>query len=427
MHRTSNGESGVQQSIESEQRLTSPDGGPSPRLPLLIAALSTLAPFFIDTYLPSFGELGARLHASPLQVQQTLTAYLVPFAAMNLWHGALSDAMGRRRVVIGSLVVLLIASVGAALATSIEALMGFRVIQGAASGVGLVVGRAMVRDVYEGAQAQRVMAQVSALFAIAPAVAPVIGGWLHELFGWRSVFGFLAILSTLLLVWSHLGLPETLPAAQRHPLHLGRLLRSYLETMTDGAFLAAAGAATFNFLGVFLYISSAPRFLLEHLQLRETQFLWLFGPMTAGMMLGAAASGHLAGRLSPMRTLGAGYLLMLGAAAANGLFHALHGAAVPWSVLPIAVYSFGMALSMPTLTLLSLDLHPTRKGLASSCQAFLLTTGNAVTAGVLAPLLNTTPLRLAIGQLSLALVGLGFLGIFLHLSRRPTSRHPATV
>ncbi|HET7776520.1 MAG TPA: Bcr/CflA family efflux MFS transporter, partial [Azospira sp.] len=193
-------------------------------LAILLAALSALGPFSIDTYLPAFPEMGRSLAATPLQVQQTLTAYLLPFAVMTLWHGALSDALGRRRVILGALVLFGLASLGCALAQSIEQLWLFRALQGITAGAGIVVGRAVVRDVFQGAEAQKLMAHVAIMFALAPAIAPIIGGWLHVFFGWRSIFAFL-VLSTLVLTlacWR--WLPETLAPEDRQPLHPRYLL-----------------------------------------------------------------------------------------------------------------------------------------------------------------------------------------------------------
>jgi DHA1 family bicyclomycin/chloramphenicol resistance-like MFS transporter len=210
------------------------------------------------------------LGASALQIQQSLTAYLVPFALMSLWHGSISDALGRRRVVLVALVVLALTSIGCALAPNIEILWFFRALQGIAAGAGLVVGRAVVRDVYEGHAAQRVMANVTMIFTIAPAIAPVLGGWLHEWSGWRSVFFFLAFFASGLWIWCALGLPETLHPERRHPLHPRFLLESYVRTLTSGRFLAVTVGASLNFAALFLYVSSAPVFLLRHLHLRET-------------------------------------------------------------------------------------------------------------------------------------------------------------
>ena len=375
-------------------------------LPLLIAALSMIGPFAIDTYLPSFREMETSLGASSLQIQQSLTAYLVPFAFMSLWHGSISDALGRRRVVLVALVVLAITSIGCALSPSIHVLWFFRALQGIASGAGLVVGRAVVRDVYEGHATQRVMANVTMIFTIAPAIAPVLGGWLHEWFGWRSVFYFLAVFSIGLWIWCAVGLPETLHQERRHPLHPRFLLKSYVRTLTSGLFLAAAFAAALNFTAIFLYIASAPVFLMRHLHLGETQFFWLFGPVTTGMMLGAGLSGRLAGHVSPRRTVMLGYVGMILAVFVNVGFHTFQRAQLPWSVAPLFLYAFGMALAMPSLVLFGLDIFPAQKGLASSCQTFLMSTINALTAGLLSPLANASPLRLALTSAALTAGGL---------------------
>jgi len=374
-------------------------------LPLLIAAISTMGPFAIDTYLPSFLDMEHALGATPLQVQQSLTAFLIPFAVMTLWHGALSDALGRKRVIVGALAIVAVASVGCALARNIETLWFFRGLQGLFAGV-FVVGRAVVRDVYEGADAQRVIAQVSMLFAMAPAAAPVLGGQLSAWFGWRSIFWFLALFAALTSLWSALCLPETLPPERRHPLHAGLLLRAYRRTFSHRGFLLCALAVAFNFMAIFIYVAGAPAFLLRHLHVRETEFLWLFGPVTAGMALGSALAGKLAGKLDWKHTLGWSYAAMIVASVANVVLHSTRGALLPWSVVPLFVYAVGMSLSMPTLTLIGLDFFPEHRGLASSCQAFLLTGGNALTAGLLVPMVSVSPALMAGSAAALMFTGL---------------------
>ena len=369
-----------------------------------------MGPFCIDTYLPSFHEMEISLGATPLEVQQSLTAFLIPFAFMTLWHGALSDSLGRRRVVIVALFVVAAASIGCALAPNIQVFWFFRVVQGLAAGV-FVVGRAVVRDVFEGAAAQRVIAQVAMLFTIAPAIAPVLGGQLHEWFGWRSVFIFLAGFAALIATWSAMCLPETLPPERRQPLEAGRLMRSYRETLTHSGFVFSSLAGAFNFTALFVYIAGAPAFLLRHLHVRETQFFWLFGPVTAGMMLGSALSGRLAGRLDTRHTLGWSYTAMFIAALANVGLHAGHEASLPWSVLPLFIYAVGMSLSLPTLTLIGLDFFPLHRGLASSCQAFLLTAANAIVAGAVVPFVSHSPLWLAVTSAGLMAIGLACTGL----------------
>ncbi len=387
-------------------------------LPWLIAALSMIGPFAIDTYLPSFRAMETSLGATTLEVQQSLTAYLLPFALMSLWHGSISDALGRRRVVLLSLAVLALTSIGCALAPNIEVLWFFRALQGIASGAGMVVGRAIIRDVYAGPAAQRVMANVTVIFTIAPAIAPILGGWLQEWFGWRSVFYFLALFAVAVWFWSAAQLPETLHPDERQPLHPRFLFRSYLRTLTNAPFLALAIAVAFNFSAVFLYITSAPVFLLQHLGLRETEFYWLFVPIPAGMMLGALLSGRFAGRLSAARAVTLGYVGMVGASALNVGFHLVQPAQLPWSVAPLFLYTIGMALAMPSLVLFGLDIFPEHKGLAASCQAFLMTLLNTATAGLLSPLASATPLRLAV--VSAALTGMGLLCAAFFLRRSGT-------
>src|SRR3954471_20623914 len=147
-------------------------------LALLLAALAMLGPFSVDTYLPAFPNIQATLHATPLEVQQTLTAYMFAFAFMMLWHGALSDAFGRRNIILGSLAVFAVASLGCAASHSVEYLWAFRMLQGISAGAGIVIGRAIIRDLYAGAPAERLLSLVTMIFSIAPAVAPVIGGWI---------------------------------------------------------------------------------------------------------------------------------------------------------------------------------------------------------------------------------------------------------
>ena len=384
---------------------------------LLLAALSALGPFSIDAYLPSFPEIAASLDASPLDVQQTLTAYLIPFAAMALWHGAISDALGRRRVILWALALFALASAGCAFATKIEHLWLLRAAQGVSAGAGIVIGRAIVRDLYDGAAAQRLMSHVAITFALAPAIAPVIGGWLHSWFGWRAVFVFLTLLTLALWLVSWRWLPETLPAEKRRSLHPAYLGRTYWKVLTRPSFLAATAALALNFCGFFIYVLSAPVFLLTHLGVSEREFLWLFGPAMAGLMLGSWLSGRLAGKLTPLQCIARGYAVMAAAALFNlTLSHALPPG-VPWSVAPLFVYTAGMALAMSALTLLALDPFANERGLAASCQTFLQSATNGLVAGLVAPLLWASTTTLAWGMAGFALLGAGASALYLR-SRR---------
>ena len=371
----------------------------------LLAGISALGPFAIDTYLPSFHDIGQSLRATPLEVQQTLTAYLIPFSIMSMWHGAISDAFGRRRVLLITLALFGLAQFGCVFATRIEHLWLLRALQGVLAGSGIVISRAIVRDLFDGPAAQRLMSHITMMFALAPAIAPVIGGRLQSWFGWQSVFAFQALMTLVLWLVCWRALPETLPREQRQPLHAGYLARTYWKVLTSPEFLLACGGLAFNFAGFFLYVMSAPEFLMGHLGLPETAFFWLFGPAMAGLMSGAWVSGRLAGKLSMPQTIVRGYLVMGAAALANIGLNLLLPPMLPWSVVPIFFYTFGMSLAMPCLTLMALDPFPAQRGLAASCQMFLQSMANGLIAGLLAPALWGSTLSMALGMGALMLLG----------------------
>jgi DHA1 family bicyclomycin/chloramphenicol resistance-like MFS transporter len=367
-------------------------------LAILLAALAMLGPFSIDIYLPAFHDIGADLDVAPLAVQQTLSSYLFAYAFMMLWHGALSDALGRRPVVIAGLGVYALATLGCAIAGNIETLWLFRAAQGVCAGSGLVVGRAIIRDRFQGPEAQRVMSQITLVFGIAPAIAPVLGGLLLNAFGWRSIFWVLLALVIALLTWSAKSLPETLPVAQRQSLHPRKLWRNYVSVLRNRDFLLLATIPALNFAAFFLYIASAPSFLIDLLGVSSYGFAWLFIPMIGGVMIGALVSGRAAGKLTAGRTIGVGYLLMFAGATIQMAVAWYVAPVVQWHVLPIMIYTMGSSIVMPSATLLLLDLFPTMRGMAASLQGFVHFVLAAVNAGTIAPFLAQSLKGLAAGM-----------------------------
>ena len=371
----------------------------------LLASLSALGPFSIDTYLPAFPDIASTLGAGQLDVQQTLSVYLLSFAVMTLWHGAISDRFGRRRVILWALALFGLASLGCVFASRIEHLWFWRAMQGISAGAGIVISRAIVRDLYDGAAAQRLMSQITMMFALAPAIAPLIGGWLQVLFGWRAIFAFLVLATLALLVACWYLLPETLPVEKRQSLRPAYLGRTYFQVLTSPPFLLACLALSMNFAGFFIYVLSAPVFLMQHLGLPETAFLWLFGPAMGGLMAGSWTSGRLAGKLSLNRSIALGYGIMSAAALGNLLLNLGTTPALPWAVAPLFVYTFGMSLAMPCLTIFALDPFPAQRGLAASCQTFLQSGFNGLAAALIAPMLWGSTRSLALGMGGLMLAG----------------------
>ena len=347
-------------------------------LTFILAALSWVGPFSIDTYLPSIPAIAESMETSVAEVQQTMTAFLLSFAVMSLLHGAIADAYGRRKPVLIALVFFLVASFGCAFSNSVGVLLVFRAMQGVTAGAGMIIGRAVVRDLFEGAAAQRLMSHVATIFTVAPVMAPVMGGFFQIWFGWRSVFFFMTAMAAFLLVCCLLLMPETLPREERQRINIVFLGKSYWKVMTSMPFLTACLALSFLSVGFFIYILSAPMFLIQHLGLKETQYVVLFLPMAVAMVIGAWVSGRCAGRISGMKTIGIGYAVAFIAAAANAGLNMVVSPVLPWTLVPVIVYVSGMAVASPSLTLLALDLFPAQRGLAASCQGFLSLGASAV-------------------------------------------------
>lgn len=386
----------------------------------LLASLSMLAPFAIDAYLPAFPAIGREFDVAPLAVQQTLSGYLMAYAFMMLWHGALSDALGRRPVVLGWLVVYAFASLGCAIAGNIESLWLFRVVQGLSAGAGLVIGRAIVRDRFHGPEAQRLMSQMTLVFGIAPAIAPVMGGAVLDVFGWRAIFWMLLVLILGVFVWAARSLPETLPRVARQPLHPRVLWRNYRAVLLRPEFALLASILALNFAGFFIYIAGAPGFLIDLLGVSTLGFAWLFVPMISGIMIGAVLSGRFAGRRSAHQTVRLSYELMAAGVVLNLAICWLLPPGVAWNVLPIFVYCIGSSLMMPSLTLLMLDLFPSTRGMASSLQGAIHFSLSAVVAGTIAPLLVLSLKGLALGMLGAVVASFG---LWLAYRRRAGDEH----
>lgn len=374
-------------------------GNPGNRYLTIIAALlAMIGPFSIDAYLPSFPAIEAEFGVSRALLSQSLAVYLLAFSISTLFWGPLADRYGRRLVILVSMLLYTLGSIGCALAGSAESFLLMRVLQGLAASGGFIAGRAMIRDAHDAKEAHRAMAQVMLLFALAPAVAPVLGGWLHDQFGWRSVFWFLTVMGCALTLMG-LCITETLPGEQRRSLHPASVMRVYAAAILNRRFLFLILCLALSFGGLFLYIAGAPTVIYDFLGLGSDDFGWLFVPMVAGMMLGASISGRLSHRWPAQRTISAGLLVMTFAIVLNLALANRAPAGIFSLVGPVVLYVIGLAIMMPAITVMALDCLPTHRGTAASMQGFVQTLVNAAVASIMVPLLHGLWLHFVLGQL----------------------------
>lgn len=377
------------------------------RLALLLAGLSAIGPFSFDTFLPAMPTIAQSLQVGPVEMQQALTVYMISFGVMMLWHGTLSDALGRRPVILVGMLLFTVASFGCAMANSLSALLTWRAIQGLVGGAGMIVGRAIIRDRFDGIEAQRMMSQVTMLFALAPAVAPVIGGWLFAAFNWHAIFIFMGLFSLLLFITCWFTLDETHPQHKRTPLAPRPLFRNYAQIGQTPSFGLLSAAVAFNFAGFFVYIPSTPVFLIQHLGLSAQQFGYMFAPTVGGIMLGSWLSGRMAGRRGAHDTIRFGYVLMFTAMTINLGYSLFFPPSLLPSVLPLVLYTSGMSLAAPSMTIILMDQFPHLRGTASSLQGFSQSMLNAAVAGAVAPLVWGQMQTLALSMMIFLLLGFG--------------------
>jgi DHA1 family bicyclomycin/chloramphenicol resistance-like MFS transporter len=382
-------------------------GENSPKhLTLIVALLTMIGPFTIDTYLPSFPAIEAEFEVSRALLSQSLAFYLASFGISTLVWGPLSDRLGRRTVVLSTLLLYLFASLGCAMAGDYASFLFFRLLQGVAAGGGLAAGRTMIRDVYSPQDAQRAMSRVMMLFALAPAVAPVFGGWLEVAFGWHSVFYFLALYSALMLVMVLLWISETLPTSMRQSFHPLNVARIYGRTLVHRRFQSLVFMVSCYFGGMFLYIAGAPTVIFDFLKLDVHDFGVLFVPLVAGIIFGAWLSGRLAHRWHMERTVTLALTLMTLGAVLNTAQALYLPPLIVSAIIPLMFYTTGLGIAMPAMTVLALDCFPHNRGAASAVQGFIQMMGNALIASLAVPLLGHHADWLALGQLSLVVVAL---------------------
>jgi MFS transporter, DHA1 family, multidrug resistance protein len=389
-------------------------------LAVLLGGLSMVSPFSIDTFFPAFHAMERALKVDAWQLQQVITAYMLPFAFASLVHGPLSDAVGRRPVMIWGMSLYTVGSIACTFAPNYESLMAARVIQGATAGVGVVIGRAVIRDLYEGARAQRLMSVTTMIFSIAPAVAPIIGGWAHVAFGWRAVFAVMTLCG-LIFAWSAWWkLPETHPPAARVPFKPRNLVATSATVLRHPEFLMLAIAAAVNFGSLACYIGSAPAIVEMHWGMGETDYFMLFLPIICGILTGAIISAVFARRLDLLMQVRIGMVITFVGALARAIIHStVTDVPVPLQQGLLYFSGIGAQFAFPALTLRMLDLFPAARGTAAAAQSFVALIITAFTFGMVAPHVLSNLAGLA----WISLVYASLASLCWYLSRRWHSAH----
>lgn len=358
----------------------------------VLAMLTALGPLSTDFYLPSLPDIVRVMETDVAGAQATLSAFLFGFAGGQILWGPLSDRLGRRPVLLTGLALFTLATLACALAPSIEALTAARAVQALGASGPIVLGRAMVRDLYEGPRAGRELARMGMIMGLVPAVAPVLGGVLQQAFGWRSTFvASLAFAAVLAAVVGFL-LPETLKARSREPLSLLAIIRGFGTLLQNRAYRVYVGLTALAYGGLFAFISGSSFVLIGIHGLTPAQYGLSFGFGVLGFILGTILAQRLVGRRGMDGVIALGVLCLAGGGLAM-LLCVLTGFAGPFGVIvPMALYACGVGLTMPQAQASAMMPFPDRAGAASSftglCQMLFsacvgLLVGHALKSGAL--------------------------------------------
>jgi len=346
-------------------------------------------------YLASLPDIGRTLSVPDAQVQLTLSFYLIGFAIGQVLYGPVSDRQGRRPILLAALGVFVVASAACAAAPSIEVLIAARFVQAIGGAGAGVLARAVVRDVYEGGAVGRELSRMAAVMALAPLVAPMIGGVLQTFFGWRSNFILLVVVGGGTAALVAMMLQETLRSRAPEPVSFGSILRSYRTFAGNRAFLAYSGILVCAFGGLFAWIS-ASAFVLQNLYGQSAfAFGITFAVGSAGYLVGTWIAAFIVGRIGLNRTLGLGCLAMAGGGLGCILALALGFAFAAAMIAPVALFLCGLGLTLPQAQAGALLPFPDRAGAASSLVGFSQQTAGAIVGALVVHFLGDSAWPLA--------------------------------
>ena len=355
----------------------------------LLAALVALGPLSVDMYLPAMPLMMSALNTDISHMHLTLSTYLTGFAIFHLACGPLADRFGRKPILVAGTVLFVIACIGCMLSTTIEEMLLFRFIQGIGACVGPTLARAVARDVFGPTRAARALSLIAMLMALAPAIAPTLGGILLLWLPWPTIFVFLAVYGTTMLVLIHLYLAESLP--QRQSLHPYAIFRNYALLFQHRVFLVATFSSSFLYAGLLAYLSSSSFVYIEMLGVPVEYFGLIFLTSVLGYMLGSALSARLSTTAEPEQTVLVGAALAAAATTAMWIGAQLQPDSIAALLLPMIFYATGMGLVLPNAMAIALRPFPHIAGTASALLGFIQMSLSAAATALVGVFLTNSP------------------------------------
>lgn len=382
---------------------------------LIVGALTAFAPLSIDMYLPALPAIARDFHTGPSQVQLTLTAFLAGIALGQLLAGPISDAVGRRRPLFFGVIGYVAASLLCAVAPSVFALAGLRLVQGLTGAAGVVIARAIVRDKHTGVAAARYFSLLMLITGLAPILAPSLGGQLLRATSWRGVFLVLALIGALVGVAAAAGLRETLPPERRRVGSLRDTGRAFRSLFHDSLFVAYAVAGSLAFAAIFTYISGSSFVLQGIYGLSPQTYALVFGLNALGLVAGTQINRRLAGAVPIARLLRYGLTTVTVAALALLAAVGAHAFGLAGVLVPLFVIMFSLGFVLPNGMALALTLHPEAAGTASALLGAMQMGSGAAVAPLVGVAGTGTALPMAV---VMAVLGVTSLTCLLVLTRR---------
>jgi len=358
---------------------------PDPRsrsVAVLLTALVAFGPISTDLYLPSLPAMADAFGTSVSQAQLTLSVFMAGFATGMLIYGPLADRLGRRPVLIGGIAIYVTASIACLLAENIDALIVARFFQAIGACCGPVIGRAVVRDIYDRTEAARMLSTMASAMALAPAVAPIVGGWLFTLFGWQANFLLLTLLGIGVLIAILKLLGETCPHKDPGATRPGRIFGTVTFLLRNRVFLGYTLVVSFGFAGLFSFISGSSFVIIDVLGLAPEYFGFAFMAVVFGYIVGAFSGGRLSGRVGIDRLIAIGTMLAVLAGGGAAVFSWLGIQSLATLIPFISLYFFATAWIIPLGTAGAMAPFPRIAGSVSSLLGFIQMTIGA-TAGFL--------------------------------------------